>query len=415
MQELRFAMYVCLLAISCTFILGRSAAAATETTLHAFTDGSDGGNPDAGLIADSKGNLYSTTLEGGGYGYGTVYKLTRPASGWTQTVIYNFQGGTGDGAFPYYDLAFDAAGNLYGTTASGGIDWNSPSRGWGTVFELSPSGGKWTEKVIHFFATNYRPLSGLIINKAGDMFGETGGSATGVGGSIFGMKNESTGWKFETLFNFDGTDGGVPLAGLIFDNAGNLYGMTGSGGAVCCGTVFELQRGANNTWTNSVLYSFGGLTDGGFPNAPLVSNASGKLYGTTMAGGDLSCGSDNEGCGVVFELTLSRGIWTETVLHSFTDSPDGNNPQAGMTFDKAGNLFGTTTVGGTDGYGTVFELMPQSGGEWKETILYSFTNGNDGAYPGDALLLGLGNVYSTASGGGEFGWGTVFELPGAGK
>jgi uncharacterized repeat protein (TIGR03803 family) len=413
MQKLRFAMYACLLAISCTFVLDRSASAVTETTLHAFTNGSDGGAPDAGLISDSKGSLYGTALDGGAHGYGTVYKLTHSASGWKETVLYNFDGGTGDGAFPDYDLAFDAAGNLYGTTSAGGIGWNTPVRGWGTVFKLTPSGSVWTERVIHFFATGYRPSSGLIIDTAGDMFGEIGGSATGAGGSIYRMKNVSTGWKFRTLFNFDGTDGSYPAGGLILDYAGNLYGMTGSGGAVCCGTVFEVKHGANDTWTQSLLYSFTGGTDGGFPNAPLVSNGPGRLYGTTMTGGDLSCG--NGGCGVVFELSLSGGIWKETVRHSFTDSPDGNNSQAGMTFDKAGNLFGTTATGGADGYGSVFELMPRPAGEWKETILYSFTNGNDGAYPSNALLRGLGNIYSTASGGGQFGWGAVFELPGAGQ
>jgi hypothetical protein len=137
------------------------------------------------------------------------------------------------------------------------------------------------------------------------------------------MKNESTGWKFGTLLTFDGTDGNYPNGGLILDDAGNLYGTTNSGGDVCCGTVFEVKHGANDTWTESLLYSFTGGTDGGFPHAPLVSNGPGKLYGTTMTGGDLSCGSG--GCGVVFEVSLSEGIWTETVLHSFTDSPDGND------------------------------------------------------------------------------------------
>jgi uncharacterized repeat protein (TIGR03803 family) len=127
MQKLSFAMYACLLAISCTLVLDRSASAVTETTLHAFTNGSDGGAPDAGLISDSNGNLYGTALDGGAYGYGTVYKLTHSTSGWTETVLYNFDGGTGDGAFPDYDLAFDAAGNLYGTTSEGGIGWNNAS------------------------------------------------------------------------------------------------------------------------------------------------------------------------------------------------------------------------------------------------------------------------------------------------
>ena len=409
MLSLRFALYVCLVAVGYSVVFDGSASAAAEKTLHAFTDGSDGGSPYGGLIADSQGNLYGTAQDGGTLGYGTVYKLTRTASGWTGTTLYDFQGGTNDGASPGNNLAFDSAGNLYGITFQGGIGWNNPAvRGWGTVFMLTPSGSKWAEKVIHFFAANYRPSSGLVIDKTGDMFGETGGAANGPGGTIYGMRNGSAGWEFQTLFDFAGSGSSFPVGGL-FDNAGNLYGVAGNGGASCCGTVFELKRGANNSWTESVLYSFTGLSDGGGPAGPLVSNATGKLYGATAFGGDLSC-QDGSGCGVAFELALSAGVWTETVLHTFTNSPDGDAPGAGMVFDKSGNLYGTTAAGGADGYGTVFELSPQSGGEWNETVLFSFTN-SDGADPTAPLLLGLGNIYGTAYAGGEFGWGVVFELP----
>ncbi|MFI5115931.1 MAG: choice-of-anchor tandem repeat GloVer-containing protein, partial [Terriglobales bacterium] len=261
-----------------------------------------------------------------------------------EKVLYTFQGGTGDGAFPQAGLIFDTAGNLYGTTSLGG------AYGFGTVFELTPTaGGTWTEKVLYSF------------------------------------KN-------------DGTDGSNPKAGVIFDAAGNLYGTTSLGGAgVCqgagCGTVFELTPAAGGTWTEKVLHSFGGATDGVIPEAGLIFDAAGNLYGTTGYGGPYNWGT-------VFELTpAAGGTWTENVLYSFQGGADGAGPAAGLVFDAAGNLYGTTEVGGAgvcqgNGCGTVFELTPAAGGTWTENVLYRFQSGADGANPYDALIFdAAGNLY----------------------
>ena len=336
----------------------------TETVLYSFNwngNGTDGTNPGGGLIFDAAGNLYGTTVYGGTYGYGTVFELTPAAGGtWTEKVLWSFGNGT-DGANPGGGLIFDAAGNLYGTTVYGG------TYGYGMVFELTPAaGGTWTEKVL---------------------------------------------WSFG-----NGTDGYQPFAGLIFDAAGNLYGTTVSGGTYLYnGTVFELTPAAGGGWTEQVLHSFNyNGTDGIWPYAGLIFDAAGNLYGTTDSGGAY-------GDGTVFELMPGQGgIWTEGVLYSFLCSPfnctDGYSPQAGLIFDAAGNLYGTTSEGGTYHYGTVFELTPAAGGGWTETVLYSFGNGTDGVGPVAGLIFdAAGNLYGTTAYGGTGvdglnEGGTVFEL-----
>ena len=210
-------------------------------------------------------------------------------------------------------------------------------------------------------------------------------------------------------FNFNGTDGADPAAGLIFDAAGNLYGTTYGGGTYDWGTVFELTPAAGGGWTEKVLYSFLGGADGFFPAADLIFDAAGNLYGTTGYGGAY----DN---GTVFELTpTGGGDWTEKLLHSFSynlNGMDGTYPQAGLIFDAAGNLYGTTVGGGNYGGGTVFELTPTAGGNWTETVLHNFNrNGTDGADPYAGLIFdGAGNLYGTTSFGDVYGDGTVFQL-----
>src|ERR1035441_332430 len=202
-------------------------------------------------------------------------------------------------------------------------------------------------------------------------------------------------------FNNNGTDGTNPRAGLIFDAAGNLYGTTENGGTNGVGTVFELTPTAGGGWTETVLYSFcsqANCTDGYQPWAGLIFDAAGNLYGTTVYGGtaDTTCSY----CGTVFELTPNgSGGWTETVLHSFGDGTDGFYPSAGLIFDAAGNLYGTTAMGGTYDYpwdGTVFELTPAAGGGWTEKVLYSFGGGTDGYWPEAGLIFdAAGNLYGT--------------------
>jgi uncharacterized repeat protein (TIGR03803 family) len=313
-------------------------------TLVKFT-GSNGANPEAGLISDSTGALYGTTHDGGAYGYGTVFKLSVSGGIWTETVLYNFTGSS-DGANPYCDLVMDSSGALYGTTENGG------SNGWGTVFELARSGGTWTETVLHSFNSFYgdgaTPVAGLHRDAAsGILYGTT--SSSDQGGTVFALSQSGSVWLYEVIYDFTGgADGAGPNAGVIEGPKHNLYGTTYAGGAYGYGTVFELVSGFD--WTEKVLYSFTGGSDGSNPLAALHLDTSGALYGTTYVGG-------TNGAGVVFKLTQSGGVWTESVLHDFDDPiSDGDLPEAGVIADSAGNLYGTT-YDGVD-FGTVYEITP---------------------------------------------------------
>ncbi len=314
----------------------RVSASGTETVLHSFTyNGTDGVDPEAGLVRDTAGNLYGTTAQGGAYTYGTVFEVS--ASG-TETVLHSFTGGA-DGASPYAGLVRDAAGNLYGTTVSGG------AYNYGTVFEVSASG---TETVLHSFTggTDGRnPGAGLVRDAAGNLYGTTAYGGSYSNGTVFEVSASGT----ETVLHSftGGTDGAYPGEGgpgLVRDAAGNLYGTTGEGGAYNYGTVFEVSASGAET----VLYSFTGGAYGEYPAAGLVRDAAGNLYGTTV---DSGIGA----FGTVFEVSASG---TETVLHSFTGGTDGASPRAGLVRDAAGNLYGTTVDGGAYTYGTVFEVTP---------------------------------------------------------
>lgn len=287
------------------------------------------------------------------------------ASGPQLQTLYRFAGGT-DGVRPQANLVSDAAGNLYGTTVNGGSNagcLGGTEVGCGVVFELSPPSKR--------------------------------------GGA----------WKENVLYRFSGDDGAFPVAGLIRDQAGNLYGTTAQGGTfdgVCvngkidlgCGVVFELSPELGGIWSETVLYAFTGLSDGGYPAANLTFDVSGNLYGTTQGGGI--------GLGTIFELSPngSQG-WTETVLYEFQGDPDGAFPLAGLVFDQLGNLYGTTSVGGVNGAGTVYELLPPGtqGGNWTEDILSSFT-ASAGVPYGGVIFDKAGNLYGTTSG----PKGSVFEL-----
>jgi uncharacterized repeat protein (TIGR03803 family) len=332
----------------------------TEKVLHNFSGyPGDGSRPLADLIFDAAGNLYGTTEEGGTYGLpfgsGTVFEVTPQAGGgWTETVLYAFcSQDCNDGGGPEAGLIFDAAGNLYGTTVGGGT-----YRG-GAVFELTPTaGGGWTEQVLHSFgngADGAELYAGLIFDAAGNLYGTTQYGGTYGCGTVFQLTpTGGGGWTELVLLNFNGTDGFEPEAGLIFDAAGNLYGTTYQGGGYGVGTVFELTPTAGGGWTETVLHSFNynNSTDGAYPQAGLIFDAAGNLYGTTAGGGTY-------GRGAVFELTpTADGGWTQQVLHSFGNGTDGFEPEAGLIFDAAGNLYGTTHQGGGYGVGTVFELTP---------------------------------------------------------
>jgi uncharacterized repeat protein (TIGR03803 family) len=325
----------------------------TISSLHAFT-GPDGAGPYlAGVILDAAGDLYGTTMVGGAYGDGVVFKLKpNPGGTWTENVLHSFTGA--DGALPRAGVIFDAAGNLYGTTNQGG-----PSND-GVVFKLAPNpDGTWAESVLHSFggADGSAPQSGLTFDAAGNLYGTTanGGAYTGETGVVFKLAPNRDGtWTESVLYSFTGgTDGGFSFAGLIPDAAGNFYGTTTGGGAYNYGVVFKLEPNPGGTWSESVLYSFRGSADGGVPWAALIFDAAGNLYGTANDRGSANC---IFGCGVVFKLAPTSSGWRETVLHTFLGF--GKYPEAPVIFGPAGNLYGTTSNQPTDRlpYGVVFEI-----------------------------------------------------------
>ena len=330
----------------------------TLTQLYGFSGGSDGAAPYAAVIFGPDGSLYGTTgfggtkgigtcfTGGGKTGCGTVYKLTPSNGNWAESVLYDFTGGS-DGATPFgARLIFDQAGNLYGTTFSGG--GKNCSGGCGVVYELTPSNGEWTESVLYTFGggtDGANPWAGVIFDQSGNLYGTTSGGGAYGQGTVYELTPSASGWTLKTLYSFQNTkgsqDGGQPYAGLIFDQSGNLYGATTKGGANGGGTVFELTP-TNGVWSFQTLYGFAGsgggqLTDG--PVASLVMDSVGSLYGSTAGDGAYRFGA-------VFKLaSASGGGWTYTSLYDFTGNNDGRTPRSNLVFDQYGNLYGTASGG----------------------------------------------------------------------
>ncbi len=321
--------------------------------------GSNGASPNSGLALDNSGNFYGSTFIGGRTDLGVIYEISQiPGGGATQAVIYSFTGGT-DGANPIGDLVFDQSGNLYGVTQFGG------QANQGTVFELSPPEqpeGQWTESILYSFQ-----------------------------GSL---------------------DGAQPVAGLVSDNLGNLYGTTSEGGITNaqrqgCGTVFEISPPSQpgGLWSEAILYSFGGAPDGSQPACGLIFDLQGNLYGTTSTGGQ------NIGTGSVFELfppQVPGGRWTETILHSFSAQQDGDTPLAGLALDGDA-LYGTASEGGLYDLGTVFRLLPypNSSGQWTYEVVHNFSiNGR----PVAALTIANPTTLYGATAGGS-----IFEISASGN
>jgi len=354
---------------------------------------------------------------GDGVGCGTVFELSPVAGGtFTEKVIYTFQGGQ-DGSSPQADLTFDAAGNLYGATLAGGEGaCNNLELGCGIVFELTPgNGGAWTEQILYRFQggnDGANPISGLVFDHAGNLYGTTesgGGSACPLGcGTVFELTPSSNGWTERILHAFaGGTDGEIPEGRLILGK-GNLYGATTEGGAFGFGTVFKLSPNSGRAWTETILYSFG-LHDGHIPNG-VVSDSAGDLYGTNFNGG-------HNGYGAVFELS-SAGQET-LIFNFGGSGLNGEIPRSGLTLDAAGNLYGTTEYVGVGGSGEVFELTSNAQGGWTKKTLYVFAGGSDGSQPfGNVILDTRGHVYGTTWTGGTgnctgnngTGCGVVFEI-----
>jgi uncharacterized repeat protein (TIGR03803 family) len=422
---------VLLLAVAVTQL----AQAQTYTVLHNFS-GPDGAAPSAGLIMDSAGNLYGSTIAGGqgtcrGNGCGTVYKFKPSRHGGTITTLYEFTGGA-DGGLPE-GVVFGPDHTLYGNAHGGGLQkciGDAGNPGCGVVFNLKRSPttsgsvpGPWLETVIYTFipvstggSDANNPIGALVFDRYGTIYGtsEFGGDVNcgyGAGcGTVFQLV--PSGGNESVLYSFtnDGINGYRTYAGVVFDKSGNLYGTTyfGPGGTGCsfevgCGTVYELTP-SGSEWTQNTLHAFQSDSDGGYSASGLIFDKSGNLYGATG-------GYGSGGGGTVFQLTPSGGSWTYKVLKAFSSAGTNCGPQWSLTIDDAGNLYGTTYCDGKHQYGNVFELS-LSGGEFTYKSLHEFKGGFDGAYPEGGLVLddSNGNIYGTASAGGASGDGVVFEI-----
>ncbi len=384
--------------------LSLSARAQTFTVLHTFTDGSDGGEPEASLTLDGAGNLYGTASYGGSGGMGTVFKLTNRPSGWTLTTLHSFAGGS-DGAQPIGGVVFGRDGSLYGNTSGGG----KPvcNGGCGTVFNLKPppqvckaTECPWQEITLYGFPGGQDggiPRGNLLFDASGDIYGTT------WLGTSYSLTPIEHGWMYHLLSDLPGRS----HAGLILDTAGNLFGTTYDGGGglcyrgVSCGTVFELSR-VGLSWHLNSLHNFQGSDDGGFPFGALILDRFGNLYGA-------------DSTGTVFMLTPGATGWTFNVLYrlqGYCPIGDGYScgPMGALVMDDGGALYGTASLYGVYGYGSVYKLTP-SNGSWIYTDLHDFTGGSDGSLPAAGVTLDAnGNIYGTAAGGGASGFGVVFEI-----
>jgi len=396
------------------FSVGTPVSAQQVIAVHNFGNHSraltDGETPYASVVFDASGNLYGTTFHGGAYHYGTVYELSpQPGGGWTEKVLHSFDVNPTDGRNPFSVIVLDTSGNLYGTTALGG------AYGGGTVFELMrTAGGNWTEKILHSFQKNGQdgvyPQSGLIFDASGNLYGTTPRGGSYGWGTVFELSPGTGGsWSETILYQFDnqGADAYLPFAALIFDASGNLYGTTEGGGAYNAGTVFELSPASGGAWNEQILYSFNTSDSAGYtPLAGVIFDAKGNLYGTTSAGGAYLGGT-------AFELTPAAGTWSLNVLASLANNtlpPRGPSTYAGLVFDAAGNLYGATAYGGNFyAEGSVFELQLLADGNWFYKELYN--SGYFGTNPYDTPIVDkAGNLYVTASDGGSYTVGTVIEI-----
>lgn len=406
-KSLSIGIATALVAVASLLVSAKDANAQTETVLYNFTStGKAGIFPNLTLAFDRAGNIYGTTST-------AVFELTpKSGGGWTERTLHVFRG-IPDGSAPAGGVVLDTAGNIYGLTIGGG-------RGnGGTAYELVRSAtGQYAEKILHHFGLGqdgHTIFGTPILDAAGNLYGTTQLGGTTNVGTVFELIPTTAGpWTEKILHSFAlGGDGTNPMVGVIFDPAGNLYGTTGDGGANSGGTVYRLSPQAGGNWTETILYSFPFISQSSSssePDGSLLLDQAGNIYGATIYGG-----SDN--VGVVYKLSpQADGSWSETILHSFNaNGTDGFNAFTGLIFDTAGNLYGATMSGGVhqglNGNGTVFELTPQSDGTWTESMLFSF-DGTDGAGPqwGGLTMDASGNLYGAAKGGGSDGGGTVFKL-----
>lgn len=413
-------------------------AASQLTVLHIFHDPSRGLNPIAPVVADSSGNLFGETFDGGipnsGGGCGTVFELKASASGYTDKTLHRFQGSAidyrnGDGCLPLGGLTIDAHGTIYGTAWFGGLGYAS-----GVDFTLTPAKSGYAYKIIYFFKDGRdgaEPVGPLLVEPNGTIYGATQygaayacpGNTEGCG-TVYRLTPHGSDYEEKILHVFHGgKDGLLPGAGLTMDSSGALYGTTtwgGGFGSIGNGTVYKLTPTANG-YKERVIHAFAGSSDGSYPNAPVIVESNGDVDGTTVYGGsdDKDCNAESYGriCGLVFRLTPSGAKYKESFLYEFQGGSDGSEPEAPL-LDAGGTLYGTTSDaagGGGEfpchhGCGTVFALHP-SGRHYAHEVLYHLNN-NVGTYPRAGLILYNGALYGTTyyQGRRHYAGGTVFQI-----
>ena len=385
------------------------ASAQTFTILHNFTGGQDGSAPWGGVTIDAAGNLYGTATTGGSShncqgGCGTVFKLVHSSSGWTVAPLYSFS--NTDGAYPEGRLIFGRDGRLYGTTGKGGTGCGTD--GCGLVFAIHPAATichavvcTWTEQVLYQFAgadDGSRPTGDTLFDSAGHFLGTTFNSGASGFGTVYELTSSGGNWTETTLYSFNGSDGANPYGGVALDSAGNIYGTTRNGGSMNLGALFELTNSGSG-WTEQVLYNFSG-PDGYRPLGGTLVDSSGNIFGNTNRGGSAGVG------GKVFEMTPSGGGWNYLQLYTFSGT---SGPWGDLIMDSAGNLYGTTVQDGANDNGSVFKLT-FTNGTWVYTDLHDF-DGQDGAYPHGSLALDAGgNLYGIATAGGPHNMGVLWEI-----
>ncbi len=402
----------------CAMLVCGAGAPGTFKVLYSFTGDPDAEYPSTDLVIDGAGNLYGMTVLGGDFGSGTVFRLSPSGNGWTATVLYSFTS-TADGGQPYGGVTLDDEGNLYGTAVVGGTGGTCVEAGCGVVWKLTNSEGSWSQSVIYNFTggdDGYGPGGPVVFDNVGNLYGMTPtGGEFGLG-VIYQLSPDGEGeWTLTVLHAFTGgEDGATGSSGrLLIDRGGNILGVATVGGEHGAGTIFRLSPSQSETsvtgvtWTLKTLYSFKGEPDGVFPYGGLVRDKWGNLYGTTYYGGE-------HGDGTIYKLAYNNGRWHESVLYSFTGGADGAYPISRLVFDSAGRLYGTTSEDGAAGCncGTIFRLTtsPAGTGATRVEVVHQFT-GPDGAYAYNGLVRdSAGNFYGTTVNGGAEDDGVVYTF-----
>ena len=380
-----------------------TASATTTDVIFSFEE-EEGEYADTDLETDSAGNIYGTTVLGGEFGSGTIFQLTPTPNGWQHTVLYSFTGGA-DGGEPYKGVTIDWRGNLYGTAVTGGS--GSCEGGCGVVYKLSKSKGTWSQTVIHAFTggdDGSGPGARVTVDRGGNVYGMTPTGGTYGVGTIYKIRPHAGSWDFQVIHTFTGgADGASGSAGRMLLQLNRLYGAATVGGLYGNGVVFKLTPTAVGEWDFRVLYSFHGQPDGSFPYGALL-RVSGKIYGTTYYGGENNIGA-------VYELSPRRvGEWDGRVIYSFQNGSDGNSPISNLVRDPVGNLYGTTSEGGS-GSGTIFKLTPIGGGQWTESVVHAFEGPPDGGFSYNGMVVDrFGNFYGATVHGGTQDDGCVYKF-----